>query len=281
MNTAVSAGPGSTPPPAATVRKPTDQVLIEVALDQVHPDPGNPRSSVGDVSELAASIDAVGLLQPIVCRRVGAKLLLVAGERRLAAHKLLGRRMIPVLVRREMLPDEALAGMLVENGQRKDLDPIEEARALARLKKDSGGTDSSVAARIGRTQVYVSGRLALLSLPPAEQELVRVRQLNLTDAVRLGREQAGTARERRPGSIAYFSDEHDLAKQVRARCKRLGHKSRGAKSVGGTGCGECWESVIRGDERNHLEHLAAAGKCVVCRPRRGAVLPASTAQVAS
>lgn len=118
--------------PAALVRRPNDQALIQAPITQVIPDPANPREDVGDVTELADSMEEIGLLQPIVARREGARMIVVAGHRRLAAAQQLGWRTVPVIIRREMLPDDVLAAMLIENGQRRDLDPIEEARALRR-----------------------------------------------------------------------------------------------------------------------------------------------------
>lgn len=105
-------------------------VLQTVPIGRLRPDPDNPRTAVGDVAELAASLRAVGLLQPIVARLAGGDLIVVAGHRRLAAAKLAGWTSVQVIVRAEMRPDDVLAAMLVENSHRKDLDPIPVSRPI-------------------------------------------------------------------------------------------------------------------------------------------------------
>lgn len=263
-----------TPPASPPVPKPTvlamvaRQQLVDVRVSDLTPDPDNPREDVGDVTELANSMAAAGLLQPIIARRDAAtgRLVIVAGHRRLAAAQLLAWTTVPVVVRRDMAPDHVLAAMLIENGQRAGLDPIEEARALAKLQAQHDiTTHAELARRIGRTQVHVSGRLALLALPAEEQELVRAGEMSVVQATRRGRLNSG--RVRQPGSTGhpYLGEDHTLAARVRARCKRLQHKAGGRNSVGRIGCGECWESVIRADEREQLQqHSNQRGACVVC-----------------
>ncbi|MDN4174754.1 ParB/RepB/Spo0J family partition protein [Nocardioides sp. SOB77] len=245
---------------------PAEGRLATVRVGDVHPDPDNPRDRLEGIEELAESITGVGLLQPIVVRRHAGRLVILAGHRRHAALKLLGWSEVPVIIKPDMAPDHVLAAMLVENGQRAGLDPIEEARALKRLETDHGTrTHTQLASLIGRTQVHVSGRLALLDLPPADQDAIRAGELNLGDGIRRGRLAAGKVRK--PGSTGspHLGVEHDLASKVRARCRRLNHKSRGRNSVGGVGCGECWESVIRADERQALhQHSARTSRCALC-----------------
>ena len=258
-------GPPTTPSRVAPLA--ARQQLVDVDPRRLHPDPDNPRQDVGDVAELAQSMHANGLLQPIVARRTGtdSRLVVVAGHRRLAAALRLGWTTVPVIVRRDMRPDDVLAAMLVENGQRRDLDPIEEARALSRLQSQTPGiSHRSLADRVGRTQVHVSSRLALLSLPIEEQEMLRAGQMNLADAIRRGREASGNVRSTSTGS-PHLGIDHTLSGQARARCRRLKHKAGGRNSVGGVACGECWESVIRADERQHLHaHSGKHGQCALC-----------------
>ncbi|MDN4173947.1 ParB/RepB/Spo0J family partition protein [Nocardioides sp. SOB77] len=241
-------------------------------MTDLHPDPNNPREDVGDVTELAKSMAAAGLLQPIIARRDTdtGRLIVVAGHRRLAAAQQLKWGRVPTVVRRDMAPDRVLAAMLIENGQRAGLDPVEEGRALAKLRDDHGiSSHAELAHLIGRTQVYVSSRLALLALPTEEQEQLRAGQMNLGDAVRRGRVASG--RVRQPGSTGHphLGVEHDLAARARARCRRLKHKAGGRNSVGGVACGECWESVIRADEREHLHQQSNhRGRCVLCDTTR-------------
>jgi len=253
----------TSPPP---LPRPGNRQLVKMLVTDLHPDPNNPRDNDGDVAELAESMRAVGLLQPIVARRHGNQVVVVAGHRRLAAAKHLAWSTVDVIVRDDMRPDAVLAAMLIENGQRTDLDPIEEARALNRLHTQSGGgSHQALAKRIGRTQVHVSGRLALLALPVEQQELLRAGQLNLGDAVRKARVASGRGRPPGYTGSSHLGVDHDLAKLARARCTRLGHRSKGRNSVGGVACGDCWESVIRADERQHLHtRSATTGRCALC-----------------
>ncbi|MFW6776105.1 ParB/RepB/Spo0J family partition protein [Nocardioides sp. CPCC 205120] len=269
----------STTPASSTPRPPapsparvaaaaaTRPVLVDVPLTELHPDPDNPREDVGEVAELADSMDSVGLLQPIVARRDDeGRLVVVAGHRRLAAAQHLGWASVAVVIRRDLAPDQVLAAMLIENSHRRDLDPIEEARALSKISTDHGArTHAELAALVGRTQVHVSRRLSLLSLPIEEQDAIRAGAMNISDGVRRGRLASGRVRELGSTGHPHLGVEHDLASRARARCKRLQHRGRGRNSVGGVACGECWESVIRADEREHLEKTSnERGRCVLC-----------------
>jgi len=219
---------------------------------------------VDDIEQLADSINAVGLLQPIVVRRDEGRYVVVAGHRRLAAIKRLRWTHVDVIVRAPMRPDEVIAAMLIENGQRRDLDPIEEARGIKRLQVIHKLTDQGVARKIGRTQSYVSGRLALLDITPEQQAEIRAGVMGITAGTQLGRQQAGKVRKGAKGNatIHHFGETNELARLAKARCRRLKHSSRLA---GGVACGECWESVIRADERQHAQTLnATAADCVTC-----------------
>lgn len=238
-------------PPAAH----TDQSLELVHVDDLHPDPDNVRDDLGDLTELAASIRDVGILQPIVARQVNGKLVIVMGHRRHAGARLAGVLQVPVIVRTAAMdPDEILAAMIVENGQRLNLDPIEEARALARLKRADDSSDQLLAERISKSQPYVSGRLALLSLTPAQQAAVRAGTLPLTRAIKLGRDQGGTTTPGAQGkkSAAHLDWHHPLAEKAAILCEHNGHHKNTPGRPGGVACGHCWESVIRTDERDRI-----------------------------
>lgn len=244
------------------------QGLMAIKLDELHPSAANPREHLKDIEGLAASMREVGLIQPLVVQRIPGKpgFQIVAGHRRHAAAKLLGLADVPCVVRRDMLPDEELLTMIIENGQRAGLDPIEEARAFNRLKA-MGHSDKAIGAKVGHNQVYVSNRLVLLSLPVEEQEQLRAGVVTITASVSQARLDSGRTRPRAKGkkSAQYLSVHHGLSRLARARCQRLAHKSKGAASVGGVACGECWESVIRADERKTLHDQSdQRGRCVLC-----------------
>ena len=146
-----------------------------------------------------------------------------------------------------------LLAMLVENGQRSDLDPIEEARAYNRLVY-GGLATGEIAAKIGRSAATVASRLALLRLPIAEQEQIRAGHYTLTHASKLIRDVRRAERARvnptarpvgRPKGAKtrpYFGDQHPLAHAARTLCS-----CKAKPKVGGVACGECWERTIRDD----------------------------------
>lgn len=243
--------------------------LVALQVNEVQPSPNNPRENLTGIDELAVSIRENGLIQPIVVQRIPGqkKLQILAGHRRYAACVKLGWTKIPAIIRRDMLPDEELLLMLVENGQRAGLDPIEEGRALSKLKSQ-GLSDNDIARKIGRSNAYVWGRIKLLSLPIEEQEQLRAGTITIGAATDKARTDSGSMYKPRKGrekSAAHLSLTHDLGTKARARCQRLGHKSKGAKSVGGVACGECWETVIRADERQALHDQSnTRGRCVLC-----------------
>lgn len=234
--------------------------LVAVPLEQVHPSPANPRVRLNEIDDLALSIRENGLLQPLVVQRIPGRpgVQIVAGHRRYAAAVKLGWTKVPCIVRRDMLPDEELLAMLVENGQRANLDPIEEARAYKKLK-GVGLTDADVARKVGRSINTVRNRLDLLRLSAKEQEQVRAGQYTISHATGLIR--ADRAREReaanpvarpvgRPKGAKtkpYFGDTHPLAGAARARCGTNGH-GKGHIKVAGVACGPCWEATIRDDQ---------------------------------
>ncbi|MBP9920132.1 MAG: ParB/RepB/Spo0J family partition protein [Dermatophilaceae bacterium] len=258
---------------------PAARVMERVPLHRLVPDPDNPRESIGDIVALAAAMRSVGLVQPVVARPLpDGRLGIVAGHRRVAAAQLLRWPAIDVIIRRDLRPDDVLATMLIENSHRRDLDAIEEARGLRRVLEQLGGPDvashADVARRVGRTQVHVSGRLALLALPVEEQEQVRAGTTSLTEATARARLAAGKVRPHLVGrtSPQHLGVGHALAHAAKARCLRLRHSRGKGKGVGGIACGACWESVIRADEREQMHaHGLQHGLCPVCR---GPVAPA-------
>lgn len=251
--------------PAEAAAAMTGRALRTVKVADLHPDPQNPREDVGDVEELAESIRQSGLLQPIVARQRGTALVVVAGHRRLAALQRLGVTDTEVLVARDMRPDDVLAAMLIENGQRRDLSPIEEARAFDRLKVSKAWSVDELAARVGRSSATVYQRLSLLNLSPEQQDLVHAGGMGITQGAQAGRARAGTARSHATYRF-HLGADHPLAGRARARCLRT-HKEKGltVRIVGSPADGECWEHVIRADEtRNAYASSVGAGRCTVC-----------------
>lgn len=165
---------------------------------QLRPNPLNPRSEMSDegIAELAASIQAQGILQPLLVTPDG---LVVAGHRRLAAAQRAGLLQLPVLVR-DLSSAEQLEIMLVENIQREDLTPLEEARAYQRLL-DSGRSKKDLARAVGVSVNHVAARLTLLKLDAAVQQMVEQGELPISNAVVLERVHDRT-QQRRLATIA-------------------------------------------------------------------------------
>ena len=146
----------------------------EVAINAISPNPRQPRRTFDEdaLDELAASIAEVGLLQPVVVRKLGASSYeLVMGERRLRASQRAGLDYIPAIVR-ETQDNDMLRDALIENLHRQQLDPLEEAAAYRQLLDDFGATHEQLAQRIGRSRPHISNTLRLLSLPPGVQKRV-------------------------------------------------------------------------------------------------------------
>ena len=158
--------------------KPKDQV-VELGLDQIEPNSEQPRSRFEEAAldELASSIVANGIVQPIVVRPHGPKYQIVAGERRWRAAQRAGLYRVPVVVRD--VPDEKLLELaLIENIQRQELNPVEEARAYRKLIDTIGLTQEMIAERVGRERSLISTSLRLLSLPAEVLELIEEGRLS-------------------------------------------------------------------------------------------------------
>jgi ParB family chromosome partitioning protein len=167
---------------AATAYEPADTGLRqvagayfeEVAVGSITPNPRQPRRTFDEeaLEELAASITEVGLLQPVVVRKLGeGKYELVMGERRWRASQRAGLEYIPAIVR-ETPDTDMLRDALLENLHRQQLDPLEEAAAYQQLLDDFGATHEQLAQKVGRSRPHISNTLRLLNLPPAVQKRV-------------------------------------------------------------------------------------------------------------
>jgi ParB family chromosome partitioning protein len=145
----------------------------EVPVDRVQTNPDQPRTRFDDeaLEEMAASIREVGMLQPIVVTGNEDGYVLIAGERRWRAAKRAGLHTIPAVVR-EATGRSTLVEALVENVQRQDLTPLEEAHAYQQLLENYGMTQDQVADRVGKSRPSISNTLRLLQLPEAVQEMV-------------------------------------------------------------------------------------------------------------
>ena len=163
---------------------PSGETLRMIAVDRVRPGKYQPRSRMDEASlaELADSIREQGVMQPILVRPVdGARFEIIAGERRWRAAEQAGLTEIPALVR--AVPDNAaLALALIENIQRENLNPLEEAQGLSRLIEEFGLTHDAAAKAVGRSRSAVSNLLRLIALPKPVQDYLLAGQLEMGHA---------------------------------------------------------------------------------------------------
>jgi ParB family chromosome partitioning protein len=161
------------PPPAAPPVAPRTGGPQEVDIDLIDPSPYQPRVRFREeaLEELAQSIRSSGIIQPLVLRPHGARYQLLAGERRWRAAQRAGLQRVPAVVR-EVREEQALEITLVENIQREDLNPIEEARAFDRLMSEFQLTQEDVAQRTGKDRATVANAVRLLKLEPPIQQLL-------------------------------------------------------------------------------------------------------------
>jgi ParB family chromosome partitioning protein len=275
--------------PLGPVRKGRERDLLDgkaeyklVPINDLHPDPDQPRKTFRDIHLLAANLKEMGMLQPIVAR-IGPdnKLIIFMGERRWKAAQVAGWTHVPVIIRYGVQDTGILARQLMENAHRDDMDPIDEARAIRRIMRDEKiATHDQAAKRLGHSQPWVSTRLALLNLDEDTQAEVSSGALGVTAAAARGRAAAGVTRSssrsstsaygsstwspsRTPSytpasrTLPHFSEDHFLAGRARSRCvaqSRANDDHTGLK-IGGIACGSCWEVVIRQDARRNPDLL--------------------------
>ena len=154
------------PPPLAPPRESTQGRPAELDIDLLTPNPRQPRQQMEETAleELAQSIRSHGVIQPILVRRVGDRNEIVAGERRWRAAQRAGLLKVPVVYRD--VPDEQLLEIaLIENIQREDLNPIEEAQAYRRLVDELQMSQESIATAVGKDRATISNYMRLLKLP--------------------------------------------------------------------------------------------------------------------
>jgi len=144
-----------------------------VPIDQIDPNPDQPRQVMGDLAELMASIAEKGIIEPLIVRQRRDRFQIVAGERRYQAASQVGVEEIPVVIR-DVDDAELIEIALVENLQRKDLSPFEEAEALHTLVQDHGLTHEQLARRLGKSRTSVTESLSLHAMPDEVRELCRL-----------------------------------------------------------------------------------------------------------
>ena len=146
--------------------------VLYVSIDDIRPNSAQPRKTFDDekLEELSASIERHGVIQPVVLRKLGKGYELVAGERRWRAARMAGLKEIPCIVK-ELSDEENMLLAIIENMQREDLNPIEEAEGIRQMIDTYGLTQEQVSYSVGKSRPYISNSLRLLKLPAKVQEL--------------------------------------------------------------------------------------------------------------
>jgi len=148
-----------------------------VPIDQVDPNPDQPRQVMGDLSELMASIAEKGIIEPLIVRQRAGRYQIVAGERRYQAAVQVGLRELPIVIR-DVDDTEIIEVALVENIQRKDLSAFEEAEALTALADKCGYTHEDLAKRLGKSRTSITESLAIAAMPPEIRNLCRLADIS-------------------------------------------------------------------------------------------------------
>lgn len=181
---ALGRGLGALIPSAPAAERPSNRPqVLQIAIEEIERDERQPRQHFDGarLEELASSIRTKGIVQPILVRRDGSRYRIIAGERRWRAAQLAGLREVPVIVR-EASAKEAFEIALIENLQREDLNPIEEAEGYKRLIDEHGLTQELVAQRVGKDRSSVTNALRLLHLPKDIKAALTGGELNMGHA---------------------------------------------------------------------------------------------------
>lgn len=237
---------------------------VDIAADQIKTNPKQPRKHFADdkLAELALSIEKHGVLQPLIVRPVADGFELVAGERRLRAAKMAGVERVPVVVR-QLSERETMEIALIENLQREDLNPLEEAEAYARLMDEFGYTQEQLAERVGKSRSAVANTLRLMTLHADVRREVAAGRLSEGHA----RAILGMALEKQPEAAKAAID---LGLSVR-ETERLASQAPGRKKRRPDGEREEKDSYIA-DLEERLRTYCGAAVRVRVAPRGGGKL---------
>lgn len=156
------------------------ETIENIHLKSIQPNPYQPRKNFDDaaIQELSDSIKEHGILQPIIIRKKGTVYEIVAGERRFRAAKLAGLKEIPAIVR-DLTDNETMELAILENLQREDLTPIEEAEAYSKLMENLKMTQEQLAFRLGKSRPYIANHVRLLGLPEKVREMLTLGTLSM------------------------------------------------------------------------------------------------------
>lgn len=218
--------------------------LAQIPVSGIRPNPRNARQDLGDLSELAASIRAVGVMQPLVVTQRPSGWLLIDGHRRFAAAQLAGLAAVPCIAIRAGDESRDTALMLAA-AMHKQLEPIERGRAFAKLRAQ-GLAVQEIARRTGYTAATVASSILLTTLPAEVTDKVESKEITVAQATTMARQlrttPSASAVIRQPKG-RYLTRTHRLAAAASGACT---HRET-RQIIGGVACGQCWEHAIAFD----------------------------------
>ena len=201
-----------------------------VPIEQLDPNPDQPRQAMGDLSELMASIAEKGIIEPLIVRQQADRFQIVAGERRYQAAVQIGIQEIPVIIR-DIDDSEVVEIALIENIQRKDLTPFEEAEAIQSLGETFSYTHEELARRLGKSRTSITESLSLNTMPGDVKSLCKLAEITsksiLLQVAREPDQEAMLAlveRITRTGGITRADAREAAAKPTRGRPKSYVYK---------------------------------------------------------
>jgi ParB family chromosome partitioning protein len=224
--------------------------IRNVPVDRIDPNPEQPRMTFDETSlkELAASVTEHGVLQPVLVRPAAeGRYQLIAGERRWRASKIAGLRVIPALIE-EIDDDTALEISIIENLQREDLPPLDEALMYERMTSEHGYSLRKLAQKLGKDKGYIENRLRLADAPPEIKQLVSLRKDTLSHAYELMKVEDPRKRRRLAEQVAKgelslvkLREKIEGRKPVdRTAADADGDTAKGSEAPGGTDAESLW-----------------------------------------
>jgi len=225
---ALGRGIGAIIPDVPLIFDQKKNLLVDIELGKISANPSQPRSGFDAqaLEELSRSISEKGVLQPVIVRSVDGGFQLIVGERRVRAAKLAGMKMIPAIVLDISHEREMLELALVENLQREDLNPIDEARAYKKLMEDCGFTQKEVSQKVGKDRTSVANALRLLKLPAEVQSsvaqgIISAGHARALLALERAQDQMALAKRIAQGDLSVRAVER-LVKRPKGRGSRVG-----------------------------------------------------------
>ena len=193
-----------------------------ISIELIDPNPHQPRSTMGDLSELMASISENGIIEPLIVRQQRDRFQIIAGERRYQAAVRVGLAEVPVLVR-DADDGQAIELALIENIQRKDLTPFEEAEALQSLAERFHYTHEQLAQRLGKSRTSITESMSLNSIADGVKELCRLADIRSKSTL------LQVARQSDPRAMVALVEQITATAMTRAEARKVAAKASGAR----------------------------------------------------